>query len=139
MLSKKAVIIALSGSVMLFGCGEPSPSNSDVLKALSDKDPLAIAKCVSYKDFKRNNGYKQGDSYLVDYTVTVKAEKTAQECTETLKKAAEGKPEMALSLFSYMMNNLFEIAALDPNKPKTVNGQISMIKSEAGWVERPKN
>jgi hypothetical protein len=44
---------------------------------------------------------------------------------------------MALMTLEFMMTNMFEIASLNTNQPKQVNGQIRMIQSEAGWVEQP--
>lgn len=44
---------------------------------------------------------------------------------------------MALSVFQYMMENMFEMAALSTYKEKEISGAIEMIKSESGWIESP--
>ncbi len=118
------------------GCSNNSPSNLDVINALIKKEPLAIAGCLEYREFERINGYKDGDLYIVDYKVVASALKSVQECSDIIRRVQEEKPEMALLVLSYLLENLFSFAWLDVEKEKQLKGRIEMIKSEAGWIEK---
>jgi hypothetical protein len=63
-----------------------NPSNNDVIRAIKDQSPLAIAGCLDIKNFQRKNGFNRGEQYIVEYAVTVYSKKSLEQCIETLKK-----------------------------------------------------
>jgi hypothetical protein len=117
------------------GCFASAPTDSMIINHLKKKDPLAAYGCVNFDEFQRVNGFDRGNSYVVSYKIKQSMVLSQEACIEKITKSGQGDPFRSLNLIESMWNNIGVFVEFSMNEGKrTVQGNITFIKSEKGWA-----
>jgi hypothetical protein len=120
---------------LLTGCLSSNPSDSQVLEHLKNSNVFVVGGCVRLEDFRRLNGFDRGSSYVVTFKVNQVMMKSQEACISEMSKSNNGDPFKGLALAADFMDNMDMFVDFSMNGGKrTIQGEVTFIKSEKGWI-----
>lgn len=134
--AKLSPYLAVLAGLALAACSGGAPSNNLVLETLNAGDELARAGCIKYFNLIRENGFPREESYRVEFRVDKVLLMKTGDCAQAM---ASNDPFKllgeAMSVLSGGKSTLWDLAMLEADGgQKTVWGQVTLVKSEKGWV-----
>lgn len=122
-------------ALLLAGCFSDTPSDSLIKNHLKASNPLVVYGCVNITDYTRLNGFNQGNSYVVKYSIVETLTTSQEDCGAKMSQPAQQDPFKALEAIGHMWNNMGAFVEFSMNGGRrTVKGEITFLKSENGWV-----
>jgi hypothetical protein len=135
------LVLLAVGSIV--GCSLMSPSDAEVIQALTANDTLN-GRLYQIQNFHRINGYETRTGYVVQFSCEIYIIDDFQQYFNSLSKSGTD-PMGTIAAFGLAAEGiakwgLLNVALFSASKKGDVvpfSGTIAMIKSEHGWIPDP--